>query len=181
MMDWMQELRLVCDAEYHNRPIVATMATADHNGQPHARIVIVRMFDAADDTLWISTDRRSEKMNQLAACPIAELVFWAPHERHQFRIRGAVTIVTSGVERQEIWVGMKARSRAMFLWPAPGEPRNADQDFAKELPEDSAIPETFVALSLKAVEVDSLELNETPHRRRRWRAAENWQVESINP
>jgi pyridoxamine 5'-phosphate oxidase len=181
MMDWMQELRLVCEAEYRARPIVATMATANRDGQPHARIVIVRLFDPGEGILWIATDRRSEKINELAACPVAELVFWAPQERHQFRVRGRVSIVTAGVEREEIWAGMKARSRAMFLWPPPGEPRCADGDFAKELDGEGPIPDTFVALSLKATEVDSLELNETPHRRRRWRASENWQVEAINP
>ena len=83
----MKELMLVAEAEYHARRVVATLATVDPTGQPHARTVIIRRLDAGQDSVWITSDARSDKVAHLAANPLAELLFWLPHERQQFRLR----------------------------------------------------------------------------------------------
>src|SRR5690349_1220944 len=97
MAEWMNELVLLAEAEYHARRIVATLATIDIDGvTPRARTVFVRWMDTNTNDIWITTDLRSAKAPQLRANPRAELAFWTPHERQQFRITGRIEIVTGG-------------------------------------------------------------------------------------
>lgn len=112
---------------------------------------------------------------------MAELVLWTPHERQQFRVRGAVEIVRSGEIRADMWTDLSDNARALFFGPPPGEPRRPDERFIDVVSSDVPPPETFVLLALRPVEVEALELNEFPHRRRRWKRANRWQVEMINP
>ena len=181
MSDWMQELILLTEAEYHARRIIATLATVDPHGRPRARTVIVRWFDEQHDTIWMTTDSRSTKIAHLLVQPEAELVFWALQERQQFRVYGRMEIIESGPARQDIWEALNDTSRALFFGPSPGEPRRAEDSFPPAISADVPPPETFVLLGLKPTEVESLELNEFPHRRRRWREAGGWKVELLNP
>jgi PPOX class probable FMN-dependent enzyme len=181
MTDWMQELILLSEAEYHARRIIATLATVDPHGHPRARTMIVRWFDEQHDTIWMTTDSRSPKISHLLANPEAELVFWALHERQQFRVYGRMEIVESGSARQDIWEALNDASRALFFGPSPGELRRPEDVFPPAISAGVSPPETFVLLGLKPTEAEALELNEFPHRRRRWREAGGWKVELLNP
>ena len=69
------------------------LATADAQGQPSVRIVLLKDFDA-DGFVWFS-DQRSEKGRALAANPSAELLFhWRELDR-QVRIRGPVHLLSA--------------------------------------------------------------------------------------
>ena len=181
MTEWMQELILLSEAEYHARRIIATLATVDPHGHPRARAVIVRWFDEQHDTIWMTTDSRSTKVAHLTVQPKVELVFWALHERHQFRLFGNMEIVNGGSARQDIWEALNDASRALFFGPPPGEPRRAGDVFPPAISAGVSPPETFVLLGLRPTEAEALELNEFPHRRRRWREAAGWKVELLNP
>lgn len=64
------------------------LATADADGQPHSRVVLLKHFDA-DGFVWY-TYQRSDKARQLEANPRAALLFyWCALER-QVRIEGTV-------------------------------------------------------------------------------------------
>jgi len=64
------------------------LATADASGQPHARIVLLKQFDAAG-FVWY-TFQESDKARELAANPRASILFyWCALER-QVRIEGPV-------------------------------------------------------------------------------------------
>jgi pyridoxamine 5'-phosphate oxidase len=68
-----------------------TLATVDADGNPTARMVICRGFDAKAGWLVFYTDRGSAKGHALAAHPRAALVFhWDAFER-QIRVEGPVT------------------------------------------------------------------------------------------
>jgi len=72
-------------------PNAMTLATADADGAPSARIVLLKAFDA--DGFVFYTDYRSRKGHELAANPRAALVFfWAELER-QVRVLGTVAPV----------------------------------------------------------------------------------------
>lgn len=177
----MQELTTLAEAEFHARRIVATLATVDESGRPRARTVFIRWFDEAEATIWITADVRSEKMRHLAKTPLGELVIWTPHERQQFRLFGHVEVVRAGHARDDLWAQLKDQAKAMFFGPPPGDPFRAEADFPATVPSLTPPPETFVLLALRPTEVESLELNYTPHRRRRWRRDDNWQTHLINP
>jgi pyridoxamine 5'-phosphate oxidase len=43
------------------------------------------------------------------------------------------------------------------------------------------VPPSFLLLRLEIARVELLELGPHPHRRRRWRAADGWREERLNP
>jgi len=65
-----------------------TLGTVDDDGWPDARIVMLR---EVDDRGWhFATDAVSAKGRQLAAHPVACLVFYWPEQGRQVRVRGRV-------------------------------------------------------------------------------------------
>ncbi|MEJ7557873.1 MAG: pyridoxamine 5'-phosphate oxidase [Pedobacter sp.] len=76
-------------------PNVMTFATADSDGKPSARIVLLKGFD--DQGFVFYTNYQSKKANDLVENPQAALVFfWAELER-QVRIEGIVSKVDKEV------------------------------------------------------------------------------------
>lgn len=69
-----------------------TLATADLNGYPSARIVLLKGFDSRGFT-WF-TNYQSEKGGQLDSNPQAELLFYWKALERQVRIRGKVARVS---------------------------------------------------------------------------------------
>jgi hypothetical protein len=69
----------------------------------------------------------------------------------------------------------------MFLWPAPGTPREtSDTQFATDN-DDPLPPPSFEILILRPNEVDHLRLSVRPHERIRWTLTNGWNVERLNP
>ena len=69
-------------------PTAMTLATADANGRPSARIVLLKGFDAQGFRFY--TNYESRKGKALAANPQAALVFWWEPLERQIRIEGSV-------------------------------------------------------------------------------------------
>ncbi|MFI5298734.1 MAG: pyridoxal 5'-phosphate synthase, partial [Polyangiales bacterium] len=81
---WLDE---AIDAKVHE-PTAMTLATVDAEGQPHARIVLLKGLDARGLTFF--TNYESDKGVELAAHPRAAIVlFWHVLER-QLRVEGSV-------------------------------------------------------------------------------------------
>lgn len=74
-------------------PNAMTLATVDGDGQPSARIVLMKGFDAAGFVFY--TNYESRKGRELAANPRASLLFFWPELERQVRIDGAVGQVSS--------------------------------------------------------------------------------------
>lgn len=80
-------------AEKVAEPNAMTLATADANGRPSARIVLLKGYDAEGFVFY--TNYESRKGEDLAAQPWASLLFfWQPLER-QVRIEGRVEKVSA--------------------------------------------------------------------------------------
>lgn len=82
---WLQDARdqKILDAT------AMTLCTTDGNGQPHARVVLLKKFD--DEGFVWYTYQQSDKAQQLTENPKAALLFyWCGLER-QVRIEGSVT------------------------------------------------------------------------------------------
>ena len=69
-------------------PTAMTLATANKAGLPHARIVLLKAFDA--DGFVFYTHYQSEKGQDLAENPFASLLFFWPQMDRQIRIEGWV-------------------------------------------------------------------------------------------
>ena len=74
-------------------PNAMTLATSTPTGEPSARVVLLKGFDAAGFVFY--TDYRSRKGTELTANPRAELCFWWDALQRQVRIAGAVVKVSS--------------------------------------------------------------------------------------
>ncbi|QOV89835.1 pyridoxamine 5'-phosphate oxidase family protein [Humisphaera borealis] len=185
MSEWIGELQSALSREFGDKPQLATLATVDRSGAPRARTVVCRRV-GDDGNVLIVSDSRSEKNDQIKASPQAEVVFWLPTLREQFRILGAAR-VTGGSPpdplRPEIWQQMSPAARALFFWPAPGARKiDPPESFRLEAPADAPPPANFELIVVRPRRVEHLQLTVHPHRRRRWMLAGKWSAAAeLNP
>lgn len=108
---WFDEARALGDIEAN----AMTLATVDADARPHARVVLMKAFDA-DGVVWY-TNYTSHKGRELEAVPYAALLFhWGPLER-QVRIEGPVEKV-SDAESDEYYAVRPLDSR-LGAWASP--------------------------------------------------------------
>jgi pyridoxamine 5'-phosphate oxidase len=92
-----------------------TLATADAEGQPAARVVLLKEFDASGFVFY--TNYESRKGRELAANPRACLLFfWAELER-QVRIEGAVEQVESA--ESDAYFSSRPLASRIGAWASP--------------------------------------------------------------
>lgn len=183
MLSWLAELLTALQNEYGEKPRVMVLATVDRSGAPHARSLICRRLDD-DGRIYAATDARSEKSGQLQGDRRAELVFWLPTLRLQFRISGETKLIAFPEDeplRKEIWRELSDQARSLFFWPTPGVAADSDDAFAEAVSADVAPPRAFEILMVEPKQVDRLSLGTHPHRRRLWRADTNWTGVDVNP
>ncbi|MEU1512009.1 pyridoxal 5'-phosphate synthase [Streptomyces sp. NPDC005811] len=108
-------------------PHTMTLATADEEGRPDARIVMLHGADAGG---WsFATHATSRKGRQLAARPYAALTFYWPRRGRQVRVRGPVVSAPSG----EAQADLHARSTgalAAALTGRQSEPLSSTEELA---------------------------------------------------
>ena len=157
-------------------PLLMTLATIDNASGVDARTVVCREI-SPEGTLWFTSDSRSRKNAQIAIDARASAVLWVSHRRHQFRFQGSVE--SESKHRDRFWNELPDTTKASFFWPRPGSSHiSGTFDAPAEL---AQMPETFSVLRLAPIIVELLELEPSPHRRRRWQAATSWRVEELNP
>lgn len=175
----------------------AQLATVRSNGFPANRTLVVRGFLPGSNQLRFVTDRRSEKIEQSDR---AELCWYFPKTREQFRITGQLHLVDRNCSdqkrlkaRQIIWHELSDSGRLSFLWPAPGQPRSAPEAFQIDPPDDRQPVDHFCLLLLEPMSVDHLELRGEPQTRTLYELnhdliskdstmqTDPWQISNINP
>jgi len=113
------------------------------------------------------------------------VVFWLPTLKEQYRVAGVVSVLTSTDDdprRLTLWRALSDATRAMFFWPPPGRPREADPSaFPEAVGPEVEPPEDFELLLIDPERVEHLDLKPSPHRRRRWHAEGEWEEEELNP
>ena len=103
-------------------PLAMTLATADAQGRPSARMVLLRGFDA--DGFVFYTNSESRKGEDLANNPQAALCFYWEPLREQLRVEGAVETVTHE-ENDSYWA---TRTRTSQLAACASHQSRALQD-----------------------------------------------------
>ena len=89
-----------------------TLATVDADGRPNARYVLVRGAD--ERGLWFFTNTASVKGRELAAHPVAALVFGWLELHRQVRLRGPVEAL--GPDEVEAYFLSRPRSSRLASW-----------------------------------------------------------------
>lgn len=105
---WFADARLAGLKE----PNAMTLATVSADGQPSARIVLLKGVDAGGFIFY--TNYHSRKGRELAANPRAALVFYWPELERQIRITGAVTTIPG--EETEAYFRSRPRGSQLGAW-----------------------------------------------------------------
>ncbi len=95
-----------------NDPNGMAVATADADGLPDVRMVLLKDFDARGFTFYTNTE--SAKGVELAANPQAALLFHWKSLRRQVRVRGPVERVTEA--EADAYFASRARSSQIGAW-----------------------------------------------------------------
>ena len=106
--EWLAEARL---AE-PNDPTAMALATADAEGQPSVRMVLMKGHDARGFVFYTNLDSR--KGRELAANPKAALLFHWKSLRRQVRIEGSVEPVTAA--EADAYFATRARDSQLGAW-----------------------------------------------------------------
>lgn len=164
------------------------LATLNLQGQPTNRTVVFRGFFSTSNQLQIITDSRSEKINHINHNPAAEICWYFPKTREQFRLAGHLTIIDQTHDNQTprltVWHHLSDSARQQFTWPHPGQPLTShQQDFCQEIPVNNSPPSNFILLLFNPTKVDHLELRGNPHQRTLYYLDDekNWSIQPVNP
>ncbi|MCF4970375.1 Npun_F5749 family FMN-dependent PPOX-type flavoprotein [Nostoc sp. CMAA1605] len=183
----------IAHALHRNRSLVYArylqLATVKANGHPANRTVVFRGFLADTNQLRFITDSRSEKIDQIQQQPWAEVCWYFPNTREQFRITGELTVVSSDeshplqAARIAMWQELSDAARLQFAWPHPGKPKAEPAAFEPPPPEPHQPLANFCLLLLEPTQVDHLELRGEPQNRRIYYCDQNqqWSIKEVNP
>ncbi|MEL6638820.1 MAG: pyridoxamine 5'-phosphate oxidase family protein [Bacteroidota bacterium] len=150
---------------------------ATHGEYPELRTVVQRQF-RPDWSLTVFTDTRTPKVAQIREDARVSVLFYHPRKKLQVRWRAQAELIEAGHDRYENWRQQVVQSPSIT-------------DYQTELPPGSPLPVEglrygedlhFVALQIRAVEVDVLQLSREQHRRVRFlRTATDWSGGEVVP
>jgi pyridoxamine 5'-phosphate oxidase len=179
--EWFEEAR----AAGVEVPETMTLATADAEGRPSARMVLLKGADERGFTFF--TGYESRKGRELAENPRAALIFYWRELGRQIRVEGSVRPV-SAEESDEYWATRPPRSRAAAAASRQSEPIESRETLEAEFDRQLALgdvsrPERWGGYLL---EPNAIELwqhrDDRLHERLRFtRAREGWQTTRLSP
>lgn len=166
-------------------PEAMTLATADADGRPSARMVLLKSADERGFTFF--TGYESRKGRELAENPRAALVFYWRELGRQVRVEGRVRTL-SREESDAYWQTRPVRSRAAAAASRQTEPIASRDELEAEFERQLALgepprPERWGGYLL---EPEAIELwqhrDDRLHERVRFtRAREGWTAELLSP
>jgi PPOX class probable FMN-dependent enzyme len=167
------------------------LATVRPNGRPANRTIVFRGFLEATNTLKFVTDRRSEKINQIAVQRWGEICWYFPKTREQFRFLGELTVVQESCTdsnlfkaRTQQWQDLSDAARSQFAWAHPKQPRAKSEAFDSPPPDPETPLSDFCLLLFEPIEVDHLELRGNPQNRYLYQRETDpytWTTAEVNP
>lgn len=156
---WKNLVRATVDKKHPWR--VVGFSTAGPKG-PQVRSVILRAVNTSKDQLVFYTDRRSQKMADIAHDSRVALLFWNPRSNTQLRVCGIAAAETSELIVNGFWDRTPEYARKDYATlSAPGEvllDGNPVYDF------DTARA-NFVVLNVQATSIEFLQLDRAGHMR----------------
>jgi pyridoxamine 5'-phosphate oxidase len=142
-------------------PHVMTLSTADAEGRPSARVLMLRGIDVDDCAFVFASDVGSRKGRELAVNPYAALTWYWPRHGRQIRMTGTVRTVDSQTANRDFLErgepsrasGFTGRMSASLPGPAVyDEERRRAAAFVAANPE--AVPHRHTVYRLRADEAE---------------------------
>lgn len=106
--EWLAEARL----SEPNDPEAMALATADSERRPSTRMVLLKGHDARGFVFY--TNSRSRKGAELAANPIAALLFHWKSLRRQIRVEGSIDVVSDA--EADAYFATRSRESQLGAW-----------------------------------------------------------------
>ena len=167
------------------------LATVGLDGRPRNRTVVFRQFREGTNQLQIVTDSRSDKYQQIQEKTSAEICWYFPKTREQFRLSGELILVTAQTTdsslikaRSHCWQHLSDSGRIQFAWPDPKLPLDKNKDaFKPPLPSPDVPLTNFCLVLLEPITVDHLELRGDPQNRYLYtlEPSQSWSCQQVNP
>ena len=151
------------------------IATASKDNLPRLRTVVFRGWSETQ-SMFIYTDRRSEKINDINNNNNVELLWLFPKSKSQYRFKGKAYEIKENIK---FWNNLSENSKATWFWPNPGKPLS--QKSAYDTPKKLERPETFTVLEVKINYVELLKLERPIHKRCCWSKKYGWKRFELNP
>jgi hypothetical protein len=165
-------------------------------GGPRARSVILRQVHEEERRLVFYTDRRSQKVDELAQCDRVALLCWDPRHQQQLRMTGQAMVTHSTDAVAAHWATVPQRAQLDYASPLP--PGSPLQDgpsprAGPSAPGAATAPDPtnllrarghFAVLQVRVCEMDFLELDRQAHQRCRqvWVPAQaTWLAQPLVP
>ena len=86
--DWINEILIDANTHISPNPLAMILATADKQGRPSSRTVLLKQYDSQGFVFF--TNSQSRKGRQLAENPYASLTFYLPVLKKQIQVEGTV-------------------------------------------------------------------------------------------
>lgn len=142
-------------------PHVMTLSTADSDGRPSARVLMLRGVDIEECAFLFASDAASRKGRELVANPYAALTWYWPRHGRQIRMAGPVRALDAQAARRD-FLGRGEPSRVSGFTgrmsaPLPGpDVYDEERRRAAELvaAEPEAVPKGHTVYRLRAVEAE---------------------------
>lgn len=148
-----------------------TVATIGSDGRPRLRTVILRGADPETWTLRFHTDRRSDKVNELASDSRVSLLAYDPGAKIQIRVEGMASVHTEDALADAAWAGSRSFSQICYgSAPAPGQTIANGGAFSLPVGSDDVAQgrANFSAVQLSVTLLEWLYLAHAGHRRARF-------------
>lgn len=145
-----------------------SLGTVAADGKPRVRTLVLRAFDAGAPTLDLHTDRRSAKVAELAAVPLACVHAWNAATGEQLRLEGSIAMHAGDAVAQGAWAALRPASHDTYrVMPGPGCVMSDPGEAGPAL-DDAAAFGVFVVLRFSIKQLEYLLIRESLHRRARF-------------
>lgn len=160
----------------------AVLATVGLNGRANARTVVVRRIDAARRALFVNTDIRSPKRDEIERDAHGTFVFYDPGRGIQLRIEVRLHVHYDNTLTRAAWDALSGEGKLNYqtAFP-PGRPTSESKVAMVEAPASAYAH--FCVIEAVAVHMDWLQVSVHPHRRAafRWSADGTLQASWLYP
>ena len=138
--------------------------------KPEIRTLVLRGVDPEQNLIWMHTDLRSPKAQDIQKNPEGALLFYDPLTRWQLRLNGALSFDSQSETTERIWQNTSASAKRCHQ--GAEEPSTLTLIQNSNLPQDPVSPdlgrENFTRLLFHVSKMDWLFLRAEGHIRASW-------------